>query len=60
MNVDLHITERAAGRAGNAAINAGRADSVRVLPHIIKNPDRTTDQGYVAVLYRGMRPVGFA
>jgi hypothetical protein len=56
----LYVSERAAAAAGNQAIIANKADSFRVRPQRKRNDDRSWDFGFVAVLTRSGRTVGFA
>ena len=60
MRPDLYVTKRAAELAAIDAVNAKKADSFCVRPHQQRNPDRSWDVGFVAVLIKSDRPVGFA
>jgi hypothetical protein len=60
MRADLYVTERAAEKAAIDAINANKADSFRVRPQRQRNPDRSWDFGFVAVLMKRGQTVGFA
>jgi hypothetical protein len=56
----LYVSPSAAEKAGNKAIIENKADGFRVKPSRKRNDDRSLDFGFVAVLVRGGRPVGFA
>lgn len=56
----LHITRTAAHNAAMLALAAGRADSYTLQQRRFRNPDRSFEQGWRAVLrFRG-RVIGFA
>ncbi|MGC0389362.1 hypothetical protein [Bradyrhizobium sp. USDA 241] len=56
----LYVSPTAATKAANKAITEHKADSFHVKPSRKRNDDRSWDFGFVAVLMRGGRPVGFA
>jgi hypothetical protein len=60
MDDHIHISERAAADAAAKAITARKADTFRVRPHKQRNPDRSWDFGFVAILMKSGRTVGFA
>ena len=56
----LYVSPTAAEKAGNKAIIENRADGFRVKPSRKRNDDRSWDFGFVAVLMKSGRMVGFA
>ncbi|MGX9944928.1 hypothetical protein ACTG4Q_20920 [Bradyrhizobium denitrificans] len=60
MRDDLYISERSANSAGQKAVEEKRADTYRVKRKLQRNPDRSRDFGFVAVLMRSGQAVGFA
>jgi hypothetical protein len=56
----LYVSERAAEAAGNQAIIENKADGFRVRPQRQRNPDRSWDSGFVGILMKSGRTVGFA
>ena len=61
MNADrLYVSERAASDAATKAVIENKADSFRVRPQRQRNPDRSWDFGFVAILMKSGRTVGFA
>ncbi|UPT95441.1 hypothetical protein J4G48_0040520 [Bradyrhizobium barranii subsp. apii] len=61
MNADrLYVSPRAAEKAGTKAITDHKADRFEVQPKRQRNDDRSWDFGFVAVLMKSGRTVGFA
>jgi hypothetical protein len=56
----IYVSERAAQAAGNQAIIDNKADGFRVRPQRKRNDDRSWDFGFVAILMKSGRTVGFA
>jgi hypothetical protein len=56
----LYVSERAALEAARKAVTEKKADSFRVRPQRQKNPDRSWDFGFVAILIRSGQMIGFA
>jgi hypothetical protein len=56
----LYVSPSAAEKAGNKAITDRKADRFHVKPSRKRNEDRSWDFGFVAVLIKGGRNVGFA
>lgn len=56
----LYLSERAAGDAGKRAVTDKKADRFKVVRRHTRNEDRSWDFGFVAILIKGDRPVGFA
>jgi hypothetical protein len=56
----LYVSPSAAEKAGNKAIADRKADCFSVKPSRKRNDDRSWDFGFVAVLMKGGRSVGFA
>jgi hypothetical protein len=60
MSDRLYISERSAGDAGNKAVTENKADSFRVVPRRKRNEDRSWDFGFVTILMKSGRNIGFA
>ena len=60
MPADLYVSPVSAERAGRKAIEARKADAFVVRPDRQRNDDRSWDSGFVAVLVRAGREIGFA
>jgi hypothetical protein len=56
----IYVSERAARAAGKQAITDNKADGFRVRPQRKRNDDRSWDFGFVAVLTKSGRTIGFA
>lgn len=61
MNADcLYVSESAAAKAAADAIAKKRTDAFRVVPRLVRNPDRSVDHGYAAIITLRGKAVGFA
>jgi hypothetical protein len=60
MRPEIYTSPKTAARVGNDAVNANRADAFHVKPLRKRNPDKSIDLGWIAVLFKAGRPVGFA
>jgi hypothetical protein len=56
----LYVSPSAAEKAGNKAIAERKADRFHVKPRRRRNDDRSWDSGFVAVLMKSGKNVGFA
>jgi hypothetical protein len=56
----LYVSPSAAEKAGTKAITDRKADRFEVKPRRLRNDDRSWDFGFVAVLVKSGRTVGFA
>jgi hypothetical protein len=56
----LYVSPSAAEKAGNRAIIENKADGFRVKPSRKRNDDRSWDFGFVTILMKSGRHVGFA
>ncbi len=56
----IYVSERAAAEAADKAIAEKRADNYRVVPRTVRNPDRSIDCGFAAIITLRGKPVGFA
>ncbi len=57
---DLHVSALSATVAAQKAITEKRCDGFRVEPRTVRNPDRTFDRGFAAIIMVQGRTVGFA
>lgn len=60
MEDNLYISERSALSAARKAVDEDRADTFRVKRRRQRNPDRSWDLGFVAILMKSGEAVGFA
>lgn len=60
MTKQLYISETSAQRAAIKAVEEKRADRYHVKPSRQRNPDRTWDFGFVAILMKSGEVAGFA
>lgn len=56
----IYVSERSAADAGRKAVKLRKADDFRILPRIQRNPDRSIERGFAALLKIRGRSVGYA
>lgn len=60
MSRQLYISQASAESAARKAVIEKRADTYKVTPSRQRNPDRSCDFGFVAILMKSGQAAGFA